>query len=93
MLGDFTLIECPRPGLIVLQVSSEGELRRFAAEQFDQVEFITYRPEPPSSVACGRVPPPRRVLATYRVTPGEWGPDTDGEAVAIELLPDGYVPR
>ena len=61
-----------------------------SAKAFDQVEFFSYRSEPPGQVACGARPKPERVYLTYRSTGGT--PGTDGVAVAIELLPDDYQP-
>ncbi|MGC4082378.1 MAG: hypothetical protein QM736_09800 [Vicinamibacterales bacterium] len=43
----------------------EGAVR-MAIKSFDEVEFLTYRQDSPSSVACGAQTPAYRVLATFR---------------------------
>jgi tetratricopeptide (TPR) repeat protein len=92
VLGMFRTIEC-RPDVVVLHVDADGRLLRIGARQLGDVDFITYRSEPAGSVSCGALPTPVRVLATYRAraTPTSSGA-TDGDVVAIELLPDGYTP-
>jgi tetratricopeptide (TPR) repeat protein len=88
-LGVFEGVECPRQG-IVFTLRLPSKVIRLSAKAFDQVEFFTYRSEPPGQVACGARPKPERVYLTYRSTGG--APGTDGAAVAIELLPDDYQP-
>jgi hypothetical protein len=61
-----------------------------STKAFDQVEFLTYRSEPPGQVACGARTRPERIYLTYRAAGGAAG--TDGVAVAIELLPDDFEP-
>ena len=73
-----------------LQGPPAVDVLRVNAKAFDQVEFFSYRSEPPGQVACGARPKPERVYLTYRSTGGT--PGTDGVAVAIELLPDDYQP-
>jgi tetratricopeptide (TPR) repeat protein len=93
VLGMFRAIDCPRTGGIVLTVDADGKLLRFEAKQLSDVEFITYRSDPPGSVTCGPLPMPQRVFATYRARAGTAAPGAgNGDAVAIELLPDEYVP-
>jgi hypothetical protein len=65
-------------------------LARVSTKAFDQVEFFTYRPEPPGQVGCGARPSKERVYLTYRHGGGAAG--TDGVVVAIELLPDDFQP-
>jgi hypothetical protein len=51
------------------------------------------RSDTPGSVSCGALPKPPFVLATYRAgAAGTGASATAGDAVAIELLPDGYEP-
>jgi tetratricopeptide (TPR) repeat protein len=91
-LGQFRAIECTRD-FIVLQVDANGRTLKLAATQLSDVDFITYRSDTPGSVSCGALPAPMRVLITYRVrattTPAG---AIDGDAVAIEVLPDDYTP-
>jgi Flp pilus assembly protein TadD len=93
VLGVFRSIQC-RQGSIVLQVQTATELMNFAAGQLGEVDFISYRTDTPGGVNCGAVPGTPPVLATYRPSPGGASADAiHGQAVAIELIPDGYVPR
>jgi tetratricopeptide (TPR) repeat protein len=92
-LGQFRGMECT-PDRVVLQIEASERVLRLAAKQLSDVDFISYRSDTPSAVSCGPLTVPLRVLVTYRI-----GPATppagmlDGEAVAIELVPDGYTPR
>ena len=88
-VGVFEGVECPR-GSVIFKVRLPSRLFRVTARAFDQVEFFSYRSEPPGQVACGARPKPERVYLTYRSTGA--APGTDGVAVAIELLPDDYTP-
>ena len=88
-IGMFEAVDCPRDG-IVFTVRLPSRLARVSAKAFDQVEFFTYRSEPPGQVACGALKKPERIYLTYRSTGG--APGTDGTAVAIELLPDEFQP-
>jgi len=90
VLGLFRAIECPRPGGVILNVDADGRLFRLEAKQLSDIEFITYRSAQGGSVTCGALPMPQRVFATYRARSGA-APGA-GDAVAIELLPDEYVP-
>jgi hypothetical protein len=89
VLGVFRAMECGQSGISVV-IDVEGRTLRLGAQKFEQVDFITYRSDQPGNVACGAQPRPGRVLATYRSAVSG---SSDGIAVAIELLPDGYVPR
>jgi tetratricopeptide (TPR) repeat protein len=88
-VGVFEGVECPRGG-VIFKVRLPSRLARVSATAFDQVEFFSYRSEPPGQVSCGARPAPERVYLTYRSTGG--APGTDGVAVAIELLPNDYEP-
>ena len=88
-LGMFEGVECPRDG-VIFTVRLPARVARVSARTFAQVEFFTYRPEPPGQIACGALPKPQRVYLTYRSTGG--APGTEGTAVAIELLADDYQP-
>jgi tetratricopeptide (TPR) repeat protein len=88
-IGMFEGVECPRDG-IVFTVRLPSRVARVSAKAFNDVEFFTYRSEPPGQVACGALKKPERIYLTYRATGGAAG--TDGAAVAIELLPDDYQP-
>lgn len=78
-------IECGRSG-IVIAIRAGQEIVRAQADAFELVDFITYRSTQGGSVACGAQPEVPALLT--------WRPDTSGPpiAVALELLPDGFVP-
>jgi tetratricopeptide (TPR) repeat protein len=89
--GTFRSIECAA-SIATLIVESEGRTLRLRARRLAEVDFISYRSDPPANVTCGPVPA-HPVLATYRIVPAGPGGDTGGvtgDAVAIELLPDGW---
>jgi cytochrome c-type biogenesis protein CcmH/NrfG len=91
VLGMFFGVDCGSTG-VVLQVTVEGRTLRLSARRFDEVEFISYIENAPASISCGVFGTASRVLATYRTlsTPAA---GVDGQAVAIELIPEGYTPR
>lgn len=88
-LGVFEGADCARDG-VTFRVRTSSRLLRANAKAFDQVEFFTYRAEPPGQVGCGARPTRERVYVTYRADGGP--PGSDGVLVAIELLPDDYQP-
>src|SRR5688572_1067068 len=90
--GQFTAIECGAGGMVLLVQTDSGPLR-LRAKQLADVDFISYRSDTPGSVSCGALPKPMFVLATYRAAASGTGASvTAGDAVAVELLPDGYEP-
>jgi hypothetical protein len=93
VLGQFRAIECTRD-LIVLQVDANGRTLKLGAKQLSDVDFITYRSDTAGSVSCGPLPTPMRVLITYRVSATTTTAGAiDGDAVAIEVVPDDYTPE
>lgn len=92
VLGTFSTVDCLR-GAIVLQVDAVSGPVRLAIKGFDEVEFLSYRQDSPTSIACGVQKPAYRVLATFRTGTALAGTNTTNRAVAIELLPDGYTPQ
>jgi cytochrome c-type biogenesis protein CcmH/NrfG len=88
--GRFSAVEC-RAGIIVLQIDTDAGPLRLAVKQFDEMEFLTYRQDSPSSVPCGAQRPVFPVLATYRTDLPLAGANTPNRAIAIELLPDGFT--
>ncbi len=92
-LGQFRAIECAA-NLVVLNVEVYGRVLKVAAKQLSEVDFISYRSDTPSAVSCGPLRAPMRVLVTYRARPATTAAGMiDGDAVAIELVPDDYTPR
>lgn len=92
VLGTFSTVDCLR-GAIVLQVDAASGPVRLAVKSFDEVEFLSYRQDSPTAIACGAQKPAYRVLATFRTGTALAGTNTPNRAVAIELLPDGYTPQ
>jgi tetratricopeptide (TPR) repeat protein len=90
VLGQFRGIVCGRE-LTVLAIESGGRQLQLRQNPSRPPEFIAYVPNPPKGVGCGAVNPPQRVLATY--TKSE-RPSTayEGDAIAIELIPDDFTP-
>ena len=89
VLGRFQAIDCAN-GAIVLRIAGEGRVLSLRTKQLADVDFISYRSSAPGSVSCGPQPTGYAVYATYRPASGATG--IDGEAVAIEALPDGFSP-
>lgn len=92
VLGTFAAVEC-RSSAIVLQIDAATGPIRIAAPGFPNVEFFSYRQDPPGGIPCGPQQPAFRVLATYRDDAPIEGTDIALRAVAIEVLPDGYTPK
>jgi tetratricopeptide (TPR) repeat protein len=89
VLGVLEAVECAN-GSVVFRVASNGRTLALRAAQFADVEFISYRVVPPGRDFCGPQKSRDRVYATYRPDGGTAG--IDGIAVAVELLPDDFVP-
>jgi tetratricopeptide (TPR) repeat protein len=88
-IGIFEGADCARDG-VTFRIKTPSRVLRANAKAFDQVEFFTYRAEPPGQVGCGARPSRERVYVTYRADGGP--PGSDGVLVAIELLPDDFQP-
>ena len=89
VLGTLDAIDCVN-GTIVLRVTTNGRTLSLGAKQFADVEFISFRSSTPGEINCGPQKSRDRVYATYRPDAAAGG--IDGVAVAIELLPDDFVP-
>ena len=82
--GIFQAIECSEKGVVLVLQGSTGTVRASAAS-FSSVEFTTFRSQTGGSVSCGPQPAVPALLT--------WRSEADSTvAVAIELVPDGYVP-
>ena len=90
VLGQFKGIVCGRE-VTVLAIEAGGRQLQLRQNPSRPPEFIAYVPNPPKAVGCGAINPPQRVLATYKTSER---PSTayDGDAVAIELIPDDFTP-
>ena len=62
-----------------------------AAPTFDAVEFISYRTDLEGQIPCGPRAAPQAVYLTWSPS-STAGDGIIGTAVAIEFLPDGFVP-
>ena len=88
-----TDIECTR-GTLVFAVRTPTDSLRLSAAALTDVQFITYRDQPPGDVVCGPQDNATHALITYRAAQTASGTtNLDGRAVAIELIPDDYTPR
>lgn len=77
---------------MTLRIQADGRVLRLAAKQLSDIDFITYRTDTLGSVSCGPLAMPMRALVTYRARSATTEA-IDGDAVAIELLPDDYQPN
>ncbi|HEU5255221.1 MAG TPA: tetratricopeptide repeat protein [Vicinamibacterales bacterium] len=90
--GLFTEIECTR-GQIVLHVRELGQTLLLRAARFDAIDFISYRSSTPGTISCGPRPTLEAIYVTWRADEATLPAGTSqGIAVAVELLPDGFVP-
>jgi hypothetical protein len=83
-LGTLQSIECGRAGVTVMVRTAKGVTRASAAS-LSSIDFVTFRSQTGGQIACG---PQLQVPAL--LTSRQEG--TRETAVALELLPDGYVP-
>lgn len=90
VFGTFDAIECGAGGF-VLRVTSNGRTLALSARQLTDVDLISFRANPPDRAGCGPMKIRYPVYATYRPDGATAG--IDGVAVAIELLPDDFVPQ
>lgn len=75
----------------MLAIQTAGRLLQLRQVPSRPPEFISSGPNPPAAVGCGPLKPVQRVLATY--TPAANPTKAfDGDAVAIELVPDDFTP-
>jgi tetratricopeptide (TPR) repeat protein len=92
VIGILQAIECqPKAALIVVTV--DGHVTRYASGTLAAIDFISYLPNPPKSVTCGPFQPVQQALITFRSnTPETMAANAAGEVVAVEIVPDGYLP-
>jgi hypothetical protein len=83
-LGTLQAIECRRQEVTVVLRTPEG-LTRASAASFAAIDVVTYRAQTGATVSCGTQPEVPALLTLRRT-------GTETTAVALELLPDGYVP-
>jgi hypothetical protein len=86
VFGRFVSVECTANG-VVLHIQTATRTLRMQAAAFIDIDFISYRSMTPVGIPCGpqtSLP----VLATFKRGAGEVP-----VVVAVELMPDDYVPR
>ena len=88
--GVFEAVQCGPNGVVFVVRTAERVLRARAA-RFEDMEFIAYRTLASPSINCGAQKPAMDVYVTWRPPPGA-NAATEGTAVAIEVLPEGFVP-
>ncbi len=82
--GMFEAIECSGDTVVLVVRGPTGTVRARAAG-LSSIEFTTYRSQTGGSVSCGAQPAVPALLT--------WRSEADSTvAVAIELVPDGYIP-
>jgi hypothetical protein len=91
VVGRLRGVMCQGGTRLIVVETSEGllRLRRHASRAF---VYTAYVAGAPASIACGELQPTRRVLATYVAPAPPARPNVDGDAVAIEIVPDGFTP-
>jgi tetratricopeptide (TPR) repeat protein len=88
--GVFEAVECGKDGVTFVVRTPDAVLRARAPRMSD-VHFVSYRRLSSTTVNCGQQRPPVAVYLTWRVN-GEAAAAGERTAVAIELLPEGFVP-
>jgi tetratricopeptide (TPR) repeat protein len=90
--GRLAEIECANPGVVFRVETAAGATLRLRAEDMRRVRFVTYTAEVKTGpVTCGPRERPDHVLITYRSRRDDQQP-FDGEAVAVEFIPDDWNP-
>ena len=85
--GVFESVECGSTGVTLVVRTSAGVLRTRAAD-LGAIDFIAYRTLATMSVPCG-AQKPMEVYLTWRPAGAS---SAEGTVVAIEILPEGFVP-
>jgi FimV-like protein len=82
--GTMQGIECTRSGVVVVIGTPQGATRA-SAPSLASIVFVTFRSQTGGAISCGAQVPAPALLTTRQE-------GTRTIAVALELLPDGYVP-
>jgi tetratricopeptide (TPR) repeat protein len=75
---------------ITFTVKVGERLLKLRADTLEGVEFTSWTPEISGEISCGARNPANEVVVTYR-PPGDPHAKGDGEAVAIDFVPKGFV--
>jgi hypothetical protein len=84
--GTLEKIECSPNGRITLVIQSDGEMKRFTAAAFSDIDFISYRAEQSGSINCGNRKPADAIYLTW-VPIAPTPPGVTGKPLAVEFLP------
>ncbi len=91
--GRLAEIECADAGGVVLRVETSAGTLRLRAEDLRGIRFITYTTAVKTGrLDCGPRERSDQVLVTYRSKRDERAA-SDGEAVAVEFIPEDWNPR
>ena len=86
--GVFEAIECSQGQFVVVVRTADGAVRARAA-RFEDIQFVTYRKLTSQQVTCGKQNPAYEIYLTSREGTA---PGTERTAVAVEVLPEGFIP-
>ncbi|MDT5269754.1 MAG: hypothetical protein QOH49_1940 [Acidobacteriota bacterium] len=90
--GRLAEIECAQLGVVFRVEMADGTTLRLSAEDMRRVRFVTYTTGVKTgTVSCGPREHADHVLVTYRSRRDDKQP-FDGEAVAVEFIPDDWNP-
>ncbi len=91
VVGRLRGVMCQGSSRVIVVETSTGilRLRRQGSQELTYTSFV---PGAPAAIACGELSPTRRVLATYVAPAPPARPNIDGDAVAIEIVPEGFTP-
>jgi tetratricopeptide (TPR) repeat protein len=90
--GRLAEIECAEQGVVFRVETAAGATLRLRAEDMRRVRFVTYTTEVKTGpVTCGPREHADHVLVTYR-SPRDDKQPFDGEAVAVEFIPENWNP-
>jgi len=89
VVGTFTALECLQ-GQIVFVIETDGRTWRLRRNPDREPTLRSYGPSP--ALGCGSLAGAFRAVVTYVEPVGEIAPGApvDGDAVAIEIVPDGF---
>jgi len=88
--GIFEGVQCTGADAVLLVRTPTGVLRA-RTPNLSEVQFISHRPDAPASIGCGELERPVQAFLIWRVAP-KAATASEGIAVAVELLPEGFVP-
>ncbi len=85
--GLLTEIECTDAG-VLLSVTTGERLLKLHSSALKRIIFLTYVPQIKGELTCGPRIPANSAIVTYRPLHKAGASGFDGEAVAIEFIPD-----